>query len=97
MIVRKITIGAIVILGVILTSIIFSVISNVDSDLDEGDTVIITVADREIMGHIYTIRGDGRYTLRYVNNIGDPKLERFKRFEFEKVTIVGEDAINNNN
>lgn len=66
-----------------IISYVLSLIIETDSNLYVSQPVIIKIHDVTIPGHIYTIRGDGRYTIRYLNKHGEPNLKSFKRFEFE--------------
>lgn len=67
---------------VLIISALFSVITNYDSNVKEGDIVILKIGKEEIYGRIYTVRGDGRYTIRYLTDNGIAELGTFKRFEF---------------
>lgn len=87
---KRISFIALIGIGIIGLSLVFSFIFDYDSNLREGDKILITVASKSIEGHIYTIRGDGRYTVRYINNIGDPKLITMKRFEFISLEVQEE-------
>lgn len=74
---------ALIIILIVITSIALSLL--IDTDLYEGQPVVITVGSSRVEGHIYNIRGDGRYTIRYINNRGEPVTSPFKRFEFEVI------------
>lgn len=74
---------ALFVMSIIFLSVVLSVIIDTDPDLYKGQPVVIIVGNERVPGHIYNIRGDGRYTIRYLNNRGEPVTSTFKRFEFE--------------
>lgn len=76
---------ALIIMLIVITSITLSLLIDTDPDLYEGQPVVIIVGSSRVEGHIYNIRGDGRYNIRYINNKGEPVTSPFKRFEFEIV------------
>lgn len=72
-------------ISIIFMSLVLSSVIDRDPQLYIGQPVVILVSTERIPGHIYNIRGDGRYTIRYINIRGEPLIGTFKRFEFEVV------------
>ena len=76
---------AIFCISVVFLSLALSIFIDSDPELYKGQPVVIIIGNERVPGHIYNIRGDGRYTIRYINNRGEPVTNTFKRFEFEIV------------
>lgn len=83
--VKKLALFAI---SIIFLSVVLSVIIDTDPNLYEGQPVVIIVGTERVPGHIYNIRGDGRYVIRYLNNRSEPVTASFKRFEFETIEDI---------
>lgn len=71
-----------------MLSVAISLVIDLDPDIYKGQPVVILVGTERVPGHIYNIRGDGRYVVRYLNNRGEPVTASFKRFEFEIVEEI---------
>lgn len=69
--------------SIISTAIILSWVLDDDPNVKEGYKVTMLVNGKQ--GYIYNSRGDGRYVIRYSDNLGNPKTVTMKRFEFEVV------------
>ena len=86
--IKKLYIIALITMLIVITSISLSLLIDSDPNLYEGQPVVIIVGTERVSGHIYNIRGDGRYVIRYLNNRGEPVTASFKRFEFETIEDI---------
>lgn len=50
----------------------------------EGDCIIVTIANESFPAVIYTVRGDSRYTIQYISSLGVIQTSTVKSFQFTR-------------